>query len=109
MDRNAILVIGAGSWGTALALCLARHGRPVHLWGNVQSEMEAMQKERVNRFYLPNFPFPDGLKAYVKLEEAFVNVRDVFLVVPSHVFRQVLQNIKPYLNKNSRIVWGKIG
>ena len=84
--RAPIAVLGAGSWGTALAIQLARNGNPTRLWGHAADEIAPLTTERVNRRYLPDAPFPDGLTATADLAEATAGVRDVLLVVPSHAF-----------------------
>ncbi|HLD16453.1 MAG TPA: NAD(P)H-dependent glycerol-3-phosphate dehydrogenase [Coxiellaceae bacterium] len=106
--RN-IAVIGAGSWGTALALLLARNHVPVTLWGNVRAEMETLCRERENRFYLPGFSFPPLLKPCVELSEALESTSDVLIVVPSQAFRSVLQAIQAEKGNTCRIAWGTKG
>ena len=107
--QKEIAVIGAGSWGTALALLLARNGCTVRLWSNVAEEMEAMRKERVNRFYLPEFPFPANIHPCLTLKDAVEYCRDILMVVPSHAFRNVLKELQSYHLPSLRIAWGTKG
>lgn len=104
-----IAVIGAGSWGTALALLLARNGNPVRLWGNEPERQRAMQVDRVNARYLPGEVFPENLRVDLTLEACVEGVEDVLVVVPSHAFRSVLQQLKPLVSPSVRIVWGSKG
>lgn len=104
-----VAVIGAGSWGSALALLLARNGVDTRLWGNEDDNQSLMQSTRENARYLPGHTFPDNLTVCLDVEACLEGVRDVLIVVPSHVFRSVLQQLKPLLPKDARIVWGTKG
>lgn len=107
--NSGIAVIGAGSWGTALAIHLARNDQTVYLWGNQPDQIQLMQTTHHNERYLPNIKFPEKLQPQVALQAALHNVSDVLIVVPSHAFRSVLQEIKPFLKKQTRIVWATKG
>ncbi|HSW94488.1 MAG TPA: NAD(P)H-dependent glycerol-3-phosphate dehydrogenase [Gammaproteobacteria bacterium] len=102
-------VLGAGSFGTALALHLAREGQPVRLWAHEEDSIIAMQNERVNTRYMPGFPFPETLAPIVSLEETVSGIRDILVVVPSIAFRDVLIRLKPHLAVDTRIVWATKG
>lgn len=101
---SPIAVIGAGSWGTALAIHLARNNKNVNLWGRDDEQMRAMQKTHSNEQYLPGIIFPDKLHPFVELEPAIKMAQDILLAVPSHAFRTTLQLIKPFVTSNTRIV-----
>ena len=103
-----ITVIGAGAWGTALALLLARNKNHVRLWGNDVAQMTTLQQDRENRQCLPGLSFPDNLQIISDLEEALRDVQDIFIVVPSNAFRSVVETIKTHV-KNPRIAWGTKG
>ncbi len=105
---SPITVIGAGAWGTALALLLARNGNAVRLWGNNVAEIAELQADRENRRYLPGFSFPQNLHVLSDLEESLVDVRDILIVVPSYAFRHVLEAVQPHV-KEVRIAWGTKG
>ncbi len=110
MPRSTpIAVLGAGSWGTALALHLARLGNDTRLWGRDANAMATMQCDRVNARYLPGIPFPDTLTATADLAQALTGVRDVLVAVPSHAFRQTLQQLKPLVPPTVRLVWATKG
>ncbi len=105
-----IAVIGAGSWGTALALQFARVGCEVRLGGVVELDLlEAMVEDRENKRYLPDIAFPENLSAYPDLDECLDGVHDILIVVPSHGLRDTLEKIKPRLAPDSRICWATKG
>ncbi|MEB6337809.1 NAD(P)H-dependent glycerol-3-phosphate dehydrogenase [Serratia rhizosphaerae] len=105
----SMTVIGAGSYGTALAITLARNGHPVVLWGHNPDTIAKMQRERCNQTFLPDVPFPDNLLLEADLARALAASRDVLVVVPSHVFGDVLRQLKPLLRADARIVWATKG
>ncbi|MBH1931753.1 NAD(P)H-dependent glycerol-3-phosphate dehydrogenase [Serratia rubidaea] len=105
----SMTVIGAGSYGTALAITLARNGHPVVLWGHNPDTIANMQRERCNQTFLPDVPFPDNLLLEADLARALAASRDVLVVVPSHVFGDVLRQLKPLLRADARIVWATKG
>lgn len=104
-----LAVLGAGSWGTALALLLARNNYQVRLWSHTQQHAEAIQQQRCNTRYLPDLQFPDNLQVSHLLPQVLENVTDILVVVPSHVFRQTLQLMQPHLQAHQRIAWGTKG
>ncbi len=105
----AMTVIGAGSYGTALAISLARNGASVVLWGHEPEHMAQLELDRANEAFLPGVPFPESLIVSADLKEAIGASRDILVVVPSHVFGLVLAQIKPFLNKDSRLCWATKG
>jgi glycerol-3-phosphate dehydrogenase (NAD(P)+) len=102
-------VIGAGSWGTALAIQFARAGHPVRLWGRDPAQQAAMAETRCNPRYLPDAPFPPGLEAVATLDEALSGAADLLVAVPSHALRTVLIGLAPQLAPASRIAWATKG
>ena len=104
-----IVVLGAGSWGTALAIQFARGGGPTVLWGRAEDEPEKLARERVNTRYLPGAQFPPALAIEVSLKNALASGDDVVLVVPSSVLRAVLTEIRPLLGPKSRVAWASKG
>ncbi len=108
-DPHAIVVVGAGSWGTALAIHLARAGHPTVLWGRDRAALAAMDAERRNRRYLPRAAFPDALRIEPDLEAALATARDVLVAVPSHAFRETLSALSPRLGADARVAWATKG
>lgn len=102
-------VLGAGSYGTALAIALARNGHKTYLWGHNPQKMIQLAEERVNQAFLPDIPFPETLEIVLDLETALQKAKDLLIVVPSHVFSDVLTQIKPFLSKQHRIMWATKG
>ena len=94
---QAITVIGAGSWGTALAIQLARAGSAVRLWGRDSAHLQAMQQERINARYLPGATFPSSLCAVADLHAALDGTDHVLVSIPSHAFRGVLSQLVDHL------------
>ncbi|GKW17968.1 glycerol-3-phosphate dehydrogenase [Pectobacterium actinidiae] len=105
----SMTVIGAGSYGTALAITLARNGHRVVLWGHNPVHIQALQVARCNQAFLPDVPFPDSLQLETNLAQALAASRNVLVVVPSHVFGDVLRQLKPHLRADARIVWATKG
>lgn len=103
-----VAVIGAGSWGTALAIHLAATGVPTLLWGRESSALEAMAKQRCNERYLPEIEFPDLLIPQADLQRIFEQATIILLVVPSHGFHQTLEMLKPYW-RSQNLVWATKG
>ncbi len=105
--REHFLVLGAGSWGSALAIYLARKQHQVVLWGHDAADIKEMEKNRANTRFLPGFSFPSTLSLTADLEQAFstapVNAK-ILIVVPSHAFEEVIVRIKPLIKTNMCIV-----
>ncbi len=89
-----VAVIGAGSWGTAVA-SLVGATTPTSLWARSEELAVSMRAERENATYLPGIELPDGLAVTSSLEEAVDGVGIVFMAVPSHGFRDVLSGVRP--------------
>lgn len=109
IHNETISVLGAGSYGTALAFCLSRNQVPTLLWGRDKQKMLAMQQARSNTYYLPGFEFPDAMQVEADLEKAVRYSRDILIVVPSHSFADLLQQIKPIIQPEQRIIWATKG
>ena len=104
-----IAVIGAGSWGTALALQFARGGREVRLWGRDAKQIATIRTDGVNNRYLPDARFPANLRVTADLDACLDGVRDIVIAVPSHGLRETLTRISPLLDGAARICWATKG
>lgn len=108
-EQQHISVLGAGSYGTALAFCLSRNGVETFLWGRDSNHMAELQADRSNERYLPGFTFPDSLHIEPDLVKAIEASNDLLVVVPSHAFADLLKQIKPHLTEQHRILWATKG
>jgi glycerol-3-phosphate dehydrogenase (NAD(P)+) len=105
----SLSVLGAGSWGTALAVLAARNGCRVLLWGHEYDHIDTLQRQRKNSRFLPGIGFPENLNVTCDLAEAATFSDVILIVVPSHAFRQTLSNLRPHLAPNSEIAWATKG
>jgi glycerol-3-phosphate dehydrogenase (NAD(P)+) len=104
MNQNRIAVIGAGSWGTALSLLLAKNGYEVDLWVYEKDLCEIIKKQRQNTVFLPDQPIPTNIHPTNSLEEALKGKKFVFLVVPTHVYRETLKRLDPFLEPDCLLI-----
>ncbi len=104
-----IAVLGAGSWGTALAIQLARNGHQVQLWGHLPDHLAEIEQARENHHYLPGITLPSTLTTEADLQQAAADTVMVLVVVPSSVFRAVLQQLKPHLPDTAILAWATKG
>ncbi|MCK5383511.1 MAG: glycerol-3-phosphate dehydrogenase, partial [Gammaproteobacteria bacterium] len=109
MPGNKITVLGAGSWGTALALRLAANNNATCLWGHEPEFMASLDRDRENKQFLPGFPFPDNLTIKTNLAQAVADSRDLLMAVPSHAFREVTVALAASLTTDTRIAWATKG
>ncbi|MBI1763928.1 MAG: NAD(P)-binding domain-containing protein, partial [Acidobacteria bacterium] len=91
-----VAIIGAGSWGTALALVAARAGQVVKLWAHSREVVEALHHHRENTVYLPGFVLPNKIEPVAELDAALHGAEIVVTVVPSHVCRAVYTQLAPH-------------
>uniref|UniRef100_A0AAT9G4K8 Glycerol-3-phosphate dehydrogenase [NAD(P)+] n=1 Tax=Candidatus Aschnera chinzeii TaxID=1485666 RepID=A0AAT9G4K8_9ENTR len=109
INTASITVIGAGSYGTSLAITLARNNHHVTLWGHKPEHIKSLQINRSNEKFLPNIKFPNNLFPIASLKTAITSSKYILIVVCSNVFTEILHNIKPYLTQESRIIWATKG
>lgn len=109
VTTKPILVIGAGAWGTALALALARNQQSVHWWGNSAEQMQTMANTRHNPDFLSDISLPDNIIVHADLSVAINMVDDVLLVVPSSAVVSVLQQLRAYATPSRRIILASKG
>lgn len=103
-NKVQLAVVGAGSWGTALAVLWARKGHEVRLWGHDPDHVDLLVADRENKKYLKDHPFPDNLLPVRELEKAIDGAEIVLMVVPSHAFRAVFRSVAPLLQSKARVV-----
>lgn len=108
-SQTPITVLGAGSYGTALAITFSRNGSPTYLWGHNPAHIAQMQTERQNYRFLPDVIFPEELHLESNLAQAMEYSQDILIVVPSHAFGEILIKIKPHLKAHHRLIWATKG
>ena len=92
-----IAIIGAGAWGTALALVAARAGNQVRLWAHSAEVASLLRRERKNSLYLPGFSLPETIVPTNELAEALAEAELILTAVPSHVCRRIYLQMLPAL------------
>jgi glycerol-3-phosphate dehydrogenase (NAD(P)+) len=99
-----VAVIGSGSWGTAISMVLSGNNVPTTLWGHNEEHQAALVKDRENKKYLAGFPFPPALNITSDLQKAVTNSDVICMVVPSHGYRAVFEQLQPYLTDGVSII-----
>lgn len=105
---STICIIGAGSWGTALAILIARNGHKVRLWGR-DDYMEEMSSSRVNQSYLPSIRLPDLIEVHANFESALEDIQNILVAVPSHAFEETIKRIHQIKPNGIRLAWATKG
>ncbi|MEK6410963.1 MAG: NAD(P)H-dependent glycerol-3-phosphate dehydrogenase [Acidobacteriota bacterium] len=103
-ESKRVAVIGAGSWGTALAMVAARNQHQVKLWAREPAVASAINRDRRNPFYLSGFELPSNIQATTSLEDAIDGAHFALLVVPSHAMRQIVAQLRPGLRSEIVLV-----
>lgn len=107
--HDKISIIGAGSWGTALSIHLAGKFRQISLWVYENELCEILNKTRTNQWFLPEKQLPDNIQVTTSLQSAVEGQSLILLVVPTHVIRQTLTQLKPYLAKDCLLICASKG
>ncbi len=105
MTPEKIAVLGAGSWGTAMAIMMARSGHHVTLWGHQAAHIKQLRLDNANVRFLPGTDFPDTLTVSDNLEQTVAEHTFIMLAVPSHAFRETLVKCQSHLQKNVTVTW----
>lgn len=105
----SVAVLGAGSWGTALAALIARHGNPVALWGRDAECIAAIDARHENPHYLPGIALPESIRATTDLPTALRDADLVLVVVPSHAFAETLRALAPHRPARAGVAWATKG
>ncbi|MFD1707126.1 NAD(P)H-dependent glycerol-3-phosphate dehydrogenase [Siminovitchia sediminis] len=92
-QKENIAVIGAGSWGTALALVLADNGHQVQLWMRNKKQLKEINEQQTNHKYLPDIKLPENIKGFVSLEESLKGTDTAIIAVPTKAIRETLRQI----------------
>jgi len=107
--KASVAVLGAGSWGTALAAVLARNGVPTTLWGRDAQAMARMADTRRNARYLPDLELPAALTLSADLIGTVRTANVVLIVTPSHAFAGLLDMIAPHFPAGAGLAWATKG
>ena len=102
MDK--VCVLGAGSWGSALALVLAKNGYDVSLWTRDSEQADSINKTKENPDDLPGVLFPNNIKVTTNIEDSVSNSKLIVLAVPSQAIRSISKQIKPFVKGEQILV-----
>ncbi|WP_203361883.1 NAD(P)H-dependent glycerol-3-phosphate dehydrogenase [Bacillus sp. REN10] len=102
--KEQIAVVGAGSWGTALALVLADNGHDVRLWANNQARIQEINEQHTNHQYLPNIELPANIVGYHSMAEVLDGIDLMVLAVPTKAIREVLRSVQKHQTKPLTII-----
>lgn len=104
-----IAVLGAGSWGTAVAMHMAHLGQDVRLWGRDEKRMAHMAASQENERYLPGIPLPQSMMVTSDMAAACAGVEDICVMVPSRAFAESLDQLKACGCQPRTMTWGTKG
>ncbi|MGV3488072.1 MAG: NAD(P)H-dependent glycerol-3-phosphate dehydrogenase [Tuberibacillus sp.] len=107
--KKTVAVLGAGSWGTALAMVLADNGHTVKLWGRRQEQMDEINEEHRNERYLPGVELPETIIGTTDIKETLTDVDIIILVTPTKSMREVLGQLREQLTQPVTIVHASKG
>ena len=108
-DTLKLAVLGAGSWGTALAIQAVRAGCQTTLWGRDAEQLAGMARTGFNQRYLPDIALPDALGFEPDLEQAVRSADQILVVTPSHGFADIVKRLSPWLNDGAGVAWASKG
>jgi glycerol-3-phosphate dehydrogenase (NAD(P)+) len=108
-SKPTIAILGSGSWGTGLALLVARNGHRTRLWGHDPAHQARLARERQNAQHLPGIRFPDNLEVCDDLRGLVAAERSFIIAVPSHAFRVTLETMKAQLAPGATVAWATKG
>jgi glycerol-3-phosphate dehydrogenase (NAD(P)+) len=106
---RTVAVLGAGSWGTALAALISRHGDRAVLWGRDAAVIDAIHRRHENPHYLPGIALPPELRASTDLAAVMRDADLVLVVVPSHAFAETLRALAPLRPQGAGVAWATKG
>src|SRR6476620_3177309 len=108
-SRLSVAVLGAGSWGTALAALIARHGHDTVLWGRDAAAIDALNASHENARYLPGVQLPATLRATHDMAASLAGCDLLLVVVPSHAFAETLRALAPHRDAHAGVAWATKG
>ncbi len=109
MSNHRYAVLGAGSWGSALAMLLSNNGLDTCLWAHKSQHAITLQKDRANQQHLGDLKFPESLAISDDLATTVKHASHILIVVPSHSFRSMCQTLAPLLQSHHKVAWASKG
>jgi len=109
LETGPVAVLGAGSWGTALAMQLARVGHRVRLWSRDAEHVEAMRRERCNARYLPDIELDPSIEPVADVAAALQGASRILVVTPSHAFGETLDAVADRVTAETGLAWATKG
>ena len=106
---SKVAVLGAGSWGSALANVLVENGHQVSIWTREEKQKNEINTNHMNAHYLPEFKFPDELVATTDLKQAVMNAEAILVVIPTSGIRQLARKLNETLNRKVTIIHASKG
>lgn len=104
MEQNTVAVMGAGSWGTAIAIALSTNGHNVRLWVRNKGQAETIMKHKRNEAYLPGIELPENLQVETEAAKALLGADAVILAVPAQQTRFLIKGIKNLIPDDALII-----
>ena len=108
-NKSTVALFGAGSWGTALAMQLARNGSIVNLWGHQAEHIDSLISTNQNAAYLPGVVLEPNIKPTASIENCLQDADVVLIAIPSKAFRAFLKSLKPFINPAISVFWASKG
>ncbi|WP_413380466.1 NAD(P)H-dependent glycerol-3-phosphate dehydrogenase [Alkalihalobacillus sp. 1P02AB] len=106
---SKVAVIGAGSWGSALALVLADNEHEVTIWARREDQINEINQKHTNEKYLPNIELPHSIKGTTDLKEAVSGVNNILIVVPTKAIRETIKSLKEVIDTKATIIHASKG
>jgi glycerol-3-phosphate dehydrogenase (NAD(P)+) len=107
--KSTVALFGAGSWGTALAMQLARNGSIVNLWGHQAEHIESLISFNVNTAYLPGVALTSNIRPTASIEVCLQNADVILIAIPSKAFRTFLKSLMPFIDPAISVFWASKG
>lgn len=107
--QPTVALFGSGSWGTALAMQMARNGIRVNFWGHDPQHVENLRRDGENRAFLPGIKFDDNICPVICLRDCLDQADTVLIAIPSQAFRGFLQKLRPLLSVGISVFWASKG
>ncbi|MDP2763143.1 MAG: NAD(P)H-dependent glycerol-3-phosphate dehydrogenase [Enterobacteriaceae bacterium] len=98
-------IIGAGIWGTSLAIVIAKNGNDVIVWGRNEKKIKKIQKTKQNKKYFPNITFPNNINFQSDINYLLTNCKTIIIAIPSNSFSEIIDIIKKNTKNHHNIAW----